>query len=74
MRRQQTWQQSQLSSQQRQHVYTPVVEPKKEDLGSYYELSVDEAVSTYIAMHLSLTDEGLYVMNDNTKWKIPYNK
>lgn len=52
------------------YVYTAVLEPKDEDLGSYYELFIDEAVSNYIATHLALTDDGLYVMSDKSKWKV----
>ena len=52
------------------YVYTPVTQPKQEELSSYFELQIDDAVSTYIAAHLSLTDEGLYVMSDSHKWKV----
>lgn len=52
------------------YIYTPVIEPKEEELGMYYELVIDDAVSTYIAMHLALTEEGLYVMNQKNKWKV----
>ena len=52
------------------YIYTPVIEPKASELGTYYELVIDDAVSTYIAMHLALTSEGLFVMSDKTKWKV----
>jgi uncharacterized lipoprotein NlpE involved in copper resistance len=52
------------------YIYYPVVEPKAEELGSYYELYIDDAVSSYVASHLSLTERGLYVMNDQTDWKV----
>lgn len=43
-------------------VYELVQNPVEEDLRTYYELSVDEAVSNYVASHLALTDEGLWVI------------
>lgn len=42
--------------------YELVQNPVEEDLRTYYELSVDEAVSNYVASHLALTDEGLWVI------------
>ena len=37
----------------------------------WYELtSVDEAVSNYVATHLALTSSGLYVLMDNTGYKV----
>ena len=37
----------------------------------YYELSgVDEAVTNYVATHLALTNEGLWVVNDNGSYKV----
>lgn len=52
------------------YIYSPVIEPKDTELSNYYELTIDDAVSTYISMHLALTNEGLYVMNEKTKWKV----
>lgn len=48
---------------------TPVSNPKAEGL---YELSsVDEAVSKYVAAHLALTDEGLYIQTDAEEgWRV----
>lgn len=34
----------------------------------WYEM--DDAISNYVASHLALTDDGLYVMVDGTKWKV----
>ena len=37
----------------------------------YYELSgVDEAVTNYVATHLALTNEGLWVVNDSGSYKV----
>lgn len=38
----------------------------------YYEIDTigDEAVSNYISSHLSLTNQGLWVVNDNSSYKI----
>lgn len=53
------------------YVYTPVVNPSASALGTYYEISgVDEAMADYIAAHLALTDEGLYVLADGSDWKV----
>lgn len=53
------------------YVYTPVVNPSASALGAYYEISgVDEAMADYIAAHLALTDEGLYVLADGSDWKV----
>jgi len=54
------------------YVYTVVDNPTGDPstLG-YYELTgVDEAVANYVATHLALTDEGLYVIADNNQWKV----
>ena len=36
----------------------------------YYELDTSEAVKTYVKSHLSLTNDGLYVLNDASGWKV----
>lgn len=36
----------------------------------YYELNTDDAVKTYVQSHLSLTNQGLYVLNDSSGWKV----
>lgn len=51
-------------------VYTPVEEPKDEELSTYYELEIDEALSNYVSSHLALTNDGLYVLNDNNSYKV----
>ncbi len=49
-------------------VVSPQGNPSDQD---YYELtSVDEAVSSYVASHLALTNAGLWVTNDNQSYKI----
>ena len=49
---------------------TPVTNPVIEDIGTYYELTIDDAMADYINTHLALTDDGLYVMADGTDWKV----
>lgn len=49
---------------------TPVAGAKAEDIGQYYTLAVTEAMADYIKSHLALTDEGLYVMKDDSQWKV----
>lgn len=39
-------------------------------LGLYEISSIDEAVSNYVQSHLALTNEGLWVLNDNSSYKI----
>lgn len=52
------------------YVYTAVPEPTDEDIASYYELHVDDALSQYVASHLALTDAGLYVLKDESGYKV----
>lgn len=44
------------------------VEGKNPAEEGWYELT--EAVQNYILSHLALTDDGLYVMKDGSKWKV----
>lgn len=39
-------------------------------LKGYYELNIDDAVKTYVQSHLSLTNDGLYVLKDGSSWKV----
>ena len=50
--------------------YSLVTEPVAEDIDSYYCLTIDEAVSNYVASHLSLTNAGLYVLKDGSGYKV----
>ena len=47
-------------------MYESVKEPTDDDISTYYELVVDDAVSNYVASHVSLTDDGLWVVPDAT--------
>lgn len=49
---------------------TPVAGAKAEDIAQYYTLAVTDAMANYIKSHLALTDDGLYVMADNSHWKV----
>ena len=53
-------------------VYNIIINPTGDpSLAGYYELSgVDEAVTNYVSTHLALTNEGLWVMNDNGSYKV----
>ena len=42
--------------------YTPVVDPQASDLSSYFELSVEEAMTDFIMAHLAVTSRGLWVL------------
>lgn len=53
--------------------YSPVVVPDGANpaaLGLYELDSIDEAVSNYVASHLALTDEGLYVSSSSNGWRV----
>lgn len=52
------------------YVYTPVANPSAASLPDYFEIiSVDEAMADFINAHLTVTDDGLYVLNDNSSYK-----
>ena len=49
-------------------IVNPTGNPSEE---GYFELSgIDEAVTNYVQTHLALTDEGLWVVNDNRSYKL----
>lgn len=48
----------------------PVVDLNEEDLSTYYELNIDDAVCSYVSSHLALTDAGLYVVKDDNGYKL----
>lgn len=45
----------------------PVTNPVVADIGTYYELEITEAVSNYINTHVMVTDEGLWLVPDDTQ-------
>ena len=51
------------------YIYTAVAEPTASGLPTYYELSIDTALSQFVASHLALTDAGLYVLKDASSYK-----
>ena len=54
------------------NTYTPVANPTgNPSTAGYYEIdNIDEAVSNYVSSHLALTNQGLWVVNDNNSYKI----
>lgn len=54
------------------YTYTVVTNPTgNPSANGYYEIdSIDEAVTNYVSTHLSLTSEGLWVINDSNAYKI----
>ena len=44
--------------------YAIVTEPVTADMSTYYELSIDESLNNYVATHLSVTSEGLWIIPD----------
>lgn len=51
-------------------VYTLVTEPDQAQISNYYELHISEALTNFVASHLSLTNDGLYVMKDSNSYKV----
>lgn len=45
--------------------YSVVSEPSTADLGDYYELSIDESLNNYVATHLAVDSEGLWILPDS---------
>lgn len=50
--------------------YSVVAEPKAADLATYYVLSIDESLNNYVATHLALTSEGLWVVPNSSGYKV----
>lgn len=44
------------------YYYSVVTEPDVADIGTYYELSIDESLNNYVGTHLALTSEGLWLI------------
>ena len=42
--------------------YAIVTEPDVADMGTYYELSIDESLNNYVGTHLALDSEGLWLL------------
>ena len=45
--------------------YSVVAEPDDADLSTYYELTVDESVQNYVATHIVVDTEGLWIIPDS---------
>jgi len=50
--------------------YSVVTEPKLEDISTYYVLSIDESLNNYVATHLAVDGEGLWVLPDANGYKV----
>ena len=50
--------------------YSIVSEPNDDDIGTYYELTVDESVQNYVATHVAVDTEGLWLIPDSGGNKI----
>lgn len=44
------------------HYYDVVSDPKIDDISTYYVLSIDESLNNYVATHLAVDGEGLWVL------------
>ena len=42
--------------------YSLVIDPDVDDIGTYYELSIDESLNNYVGTHLALDTEGLWLL------------
>lgn len=42
--------------------YSVVTEPDVDDIGTYYELTIDESLNNYVGTHLALDSEGLWLL------------
>ena len=47
------------------HYYSIVSEPQASDINSYYVLTVDESVQNYVATHVAVDTEGLWLIPEN---------
>ena len=47
------------------YYYSVVTEPDVADIATYYELSIDESLNNYVATHLAVDSEGLWIIPDN---------
>ena len=45
--------------------YSVVAEPTDDDIATYYELTVDESVQNYVATHIVVDTEGLWIVPDS---------
>lgn len=45
--------------------YSVVSEPSLDDISTYYELSIDESLNNYVATHLAVDSEGLWIIPDS---------
>lgn len=52
------------------YTYAPVAEPRDEELATYYELSVDEALAEFVGAHLALMSDGLHVVSDTSGYYV----
>lgn len=50
--------------------YAVVTEPSIDDIADYYVLSIDESLNNYVATHLSVTSEGLWILPATRGYKI----
>lgn len=46
--------------------YSLVIDPDVDDIGTYYELSIDESLNNYVGTHLALDSEGLWLLPAST--------
>lgn len=51
-------------------VGTPVGSPDVADIGTYYELTINQAVASYVMTHLAVTNDGLWVLNSSSGYKL----
>ena len=65
------WTRSGAGTEADPYVYTPVTNPVKSALSTYYEITgVEEAMGDFINAHLALTEEGLWIIKGETDWRV----
>lgn len=50
--------------------YSVVSDPQTSELSTYYELSIDESLNNYIATHLVVDGEGLWIIPESNGFKV----
>lgn len=50
--------------------YSVVSDPQTSELSTYYELSIDESLNNYIATHLAVDSEGLWIIPEANGFKV----
>jgi len=50
--------------------YAVVAEPDVSEISTYYEMTMDAALANYVASHLALTNDGLFLIKDGSGYRL----